>query len=228
MVSGMSKHVLHLSHIRKTFHQGESNLHILNDVALDVNEGEIVAIVGPSGCGKSTLMHIAGLLDSPDRGTISIGGVSCTKANEKKRTQIRRDYLGFVYQYHHLMPEFTALENVALPQIIAGKKKKDAKIFASQLLGQFGLGSRSAHYPSQLSGGEQQRVAIARALANQPKLLLADEPTGNLDPHTADEVFSVMIDQVRKRKLAVLIVTHNPDLALKADRVVTLKDGILK
>lgn len=223
----MSKAVLHLSHIKKSFHQGESDLNILQDVSLDIDRGQIVAIVGPSGCGKSTLLHIAGLLDRAEKGTISICGVPCSKASDREKTMIRRKKLGFVYQYHHLLPEFSALENIILPQMIAGKGKKEARGAGVKLLEQFGLAARLSHRPSELSGGEQQRVAIARAMANQPELLLADEPTGNLDPHTSDAVFAVMLEQVRARQLAVLIVTHNPDLARKADRIFTLREGAL-
>jgi lipoprotein-releasing system ATP-binding protein len=223
----MNKPVLQLSHIKKSFHQGEESLDILKDVSLDINKGEIAAIVGPSGCGKSTLLHIAGLLEQPDKGSVSICGTSCTKSKDKQKTFLRRNHLGFVYQYHHLLAEFSAAENIMLPQIISGIKRKEAKITALRLLEQFGIIDRYSHRPSELSGGEQQRVAIARALANQPDLLLADEPTGNLDPHTANSVFDVMMEQVRLRDLAVMIVSHNHDLAKKADKIFAFEDGKL-
>lgn len=223
-----SRPVMSLKHIKKSFHQGHDDLNILTDVSLDIEKGKIYSIVGPSGCGKSTLMHIAGLLDHPDSGAIKVAGTPCSDANERLRTRLRRKHLGFVYQYHHLLSEFSAVENIMLPQIIAGTSKRKAITNARKILDQFGLIDRHDHRPAELSGGEQQRVAIARALANQPKILLADEPTGNLDPHTADEVFEVMLKQVKKRELAVLMVTHNAELAGMADETFLLEDGILK
>lgn len=223
----MSEAVLNLKNISKSFHQGDSDLKILIDANLSIKKGEIVSIVGPSGCGKSTLLHIAGLLDKADNGNIFILGQDCKKLSDRKKTEIRRNHLGFVYQYHHLLPEFSAAENIVLPQIIKGINKKEAKANALRLLDQFGISRRANHRPAELSGGEQQRVAIARAMANHPALLLADEPTGNLDPHTADDVYSIMMEQIRSRSLSVLIVTHNPELAKKSDRVFTLVDGVL-
>jgi lipoprotein-releasing system ATP-binding protein len=189
--------------------------------------GEIVALVAPSGAGKATLLHVAGLLDSPDGGSVLIEGRDAGNLNDKARTAIRRDTIGFVYQFHHLLAEFTALENVVLPQLIAGVPRGRAAQRAGALLAAFGLAARERHLPGKLSGGEQQRVAIARALANGPKVLLADEPTGNLDVRTADGVFAELLATVRGQGLAALIATHNPDLAARMDRVVTLRDGVI-
>lgn len=214
--------VLKLKNISKTYPSGEGKLDVLRGFNLEVKAGEIVALVGPSGCGKTTLLQIAGLLDSPDAGEVFINGEDATKANDAKRTSLRLKYLGFVYQFHHLLPEFSALENVYLPQLIAGSRKQEAGSRAKELLESFGLGERIHHRPSQLSGGEQQRVAIARALANNPKLLLADEPTGNLDPENASKVFAQFIQYAKKTGLAVLFVTHNADLAAQADRQIKL------
>ena len=219
--------VFRISGIVRTYRQGRSALEILRGVDLDVREGEIVALVGPSGAGKSTLLHVAGLLERPDQGEVSIAGEACGTLNDEARTRIRRENIGFVYQYHHLLAEFSALENIAMPQIIAGRAKKEALERSRQLLNSLGLEDRADHRPGRLSGGEQQRVAIGRALANVPKVLLADEPTGNLDPHTADDVFAVMLDLVRSAGVAALIATHNPALAARMDRVVRLEDGIL-
>ncbi|MBC8267578.1 MAG: ABC transporter ATP-binding protein [Rhodospirillaceae bacterium] len=223
----MSECILSLNGIERTFIQGKNRLEVLRGIDLDLNAGEIVALVGPSGAGKSTLLHIAGLLEKPDSGTISIAGDACADMDDDSRTQVRRHHVGFVYQYHHLLPEFTAMENIAIPQIISGISRKEARIRAGEMLDWLGLTERSTHRPARLSGGEQQRVAIGRALANAPKLLLADEPTGNLDPHTAGEVFDVLIRLARGAGLAALIATHNPDLASRMDRIVTLKDGHL-
>jgi lipoprotein-releasing system ATP-binding protein len=184
-----------------------------------------VALVGPSGAGKSTLLHIAGLLERPDAGDVVLDGRSCGALDDVSRTRIRRHGMGFVYQHHHLLPEFSALENVVLPQLIAGVATATARDHGRRLLDQLGLGDRLTHRPGQLSGGEQQRVAIARALANGPKLLLADEPTGNLDPSTADDVFGMLLGLARRANLAALIATHNPALAARMDRTVVLKDG---
>jgi lipoprotein-releasing system ATP-binding protein len=219
--------VFQISGIVRTYRQGRSALEILRGVDLDVREGEIVALVGPSGAGKSTLLHVAGLLERPDQGEVSIAGEACGTLNDEARTRIRRENIGFVYQYHHLLAEFSALENIAMPQIIAGRPKKEALERSRQLLNSLGLEDRADHRPGRLSGGEQQRVAIGRALANVPKVLLADEPTGNLDPHTAEDVFAVMLDLVRSAGVAALIATHNPALAARMDRVVRLEDGIL-
>ena len=225
----MSNSALRLSGIERTFVQGKSRLEVLRGIDLEVNEGEIVALVGPSGSGKSTLLQIAGLLEKPDGGTIIIAGEACTDMDDDSRTMVRRHHVGFVYQYqyHHLLPEFTAMENIAIPQIIAGTSRKESRRRAGEMLEWLGLTERASHRPARLSGGEQQRVAIGRALANAPKLLLADEPTGNLDPHTAGEVFDVLIRLARGAGLAALIATHNPDLAARMDRIVKLEDGHL-
>ncbi|NQU57344.1 MAG: ABC transporter ATP-binding protein [Rhodospirillales bacterium] len=223
----MSNRVLSLNNIERTFVQGKSRLEVLRGIDLDLKEGEIVALVGPSGAGKSTLLHIAGLLEKPDNGAITIAGEACADMDDDSRTMVRRHHVGFVYQYHHLLPEFSAMENIAIPQIIAGTSRKDARQRAGEMLDWLGLTERASHRPARLSGGEQQRVAIGRALANAPKLLLADEPTGNLDPHTAGEVFDVLIRLARGAGLAALIATHNPDLASRMDRIVKLEDGHL-
>lgn len=223
----MSEVVLSLSGIRRAFKQGRADLTVLKGAGIEVRSGEIVAMLGPSGAGKSTLLHIAGLLEKPDAGKVVLSGVDAAGLGDDKRTELRRAAMGFVYQYHHLLPEFSALENVVLPQMIAGIAKAQAETRARELLQRLGLEGRETHRPGQLSGGEQQRVAICRALANRPKLLLADEPTGNLDPATADVVFQELLSMVREQGLAALIATHNPDLAARMDRRVTLKDGIL-
>lgn len=218
---------LHLSGVTRSFKQGRNQLDVLSGVDLAIQPGEIVALVGPSGAGKSTLLHIAGLLEKPTSGTVAICGQATNAMRDDARTTMRRQYLGFVYQYHHLLPEFSALENIAIPQIIAGTPKVEAKQRAKQLLEWMNLEDRAKHRPGHLSGGEQQRVAIARALANAPRLLLADEPTGNLDPHTADGVFDILLKLVRGANLAALIATHNPTLANRMDRIVRLEDGVL-
>lgn len=218
---------LRLDSIRRTFAQGKEALHVLNGAALDIRPGEIVALVGPSGAGKSTLLHIAGLLERPDEGEVWLGGEACGKLGDDRRTQLRRLHLGFVYQYHHLLPEFSAIENIILPQMITGQPKSKARERGLELLERMGLKARAEHRPGQLSGGEQQRVAICRALANRPKVLLADEPTGNLDPHTAEGVFQELVALVRSSGVAALIATHNPELAQRMDRMVRLQDGLL-
>jgi len=223
----MSNAVLGLSKISRTFRQGKSKLEVLRSVDLKIQAGEIVALVGPSGAGKSTLLQIAGLLEQPDSGNVTIGNEICTGLDDDGRTNQRRHNVGFVYQYHHLLPEFTATENIAIPQIIAGIGRGEARRRALELLDWLGLSERSTHRPARLSGGEQQRVAIGRALANAPKLLLADEPTGNLDPHTADDVFNVLLKLARGAGLAALVATHNPVLAARMDRIVRLEDGHL-
>ncbi len=223
----MSDQVLNLRGIERTFRQGKNRLEVLRGIDLNLKAGEIVALVGPSGAGKSTLLHIAGLLEKPDNGEITIAGELCGALNDDNRTRVRRHHLGFVYQYHHLLPEFSARENITIPQIIAGISRREAKKRANEMLEWLGLSERATHRPARLSGGEQQRVAIGRALANAPKLLLADEPTGNLDPHTASEVFEVLMRLARGAGLAALVATHNPDLAARMDRVVTLDDGHL-
>ncbi len=216
---------LSLSKVNKAYRQGRKELHVLDDVSFDLKPGEIVALVGPSGAGKSTLLHSAGLLEKPDSGDILVNGVSSVSMNDKKRTALRRDTIGFVYQYHHLLPEFSAVENVILPQMITGLSKKKALQRATELLETVGLGERINHRPGELSGGEQQRVAIARALANAPAVLLADEPTGNLDPETANRVFELLLKLVRSVGLSALIATHNHELANRMDRVLHFENG---
>ncbi|MGQ0742351.1 MAG: ABC transporter ATP-binding protein [Alphaproteobacteria bacterium] len=219
--------ILRLQSVTRVYRQGTNDLLVFRDVSLAVRPGEIVALVGPSGAGKSSLLHIAGLLEAPSAGEVYIAGVAATRLREKDRTRLRRDTLGFVYQFHHLLPEFTALENVALPQMIAGRSWHDAAKEAERLLSMVGLAQRLEHRPSKLSGGEQQRVAIARALANHPRVVLADEPTGNLDPKTAGQVFQVLLDMARAANLSALVATHNIELATKLDRTLLLHDGRL-
>ena len=219
--------ILQLKNISKHFYQGDQKLEVLKGLDLDIKTQEVVALVGPSGSGKSTLLQIAGLLERPNSGEVFLNGTDCSSASDALRTNLRRDYLGFVYQYHNLLSDFSAIENVVLPQLIAGKNKKEAKDKAEWLLVRLGLKERLKHRPAELSGGEQQRVAIARALANTPKLLLADEPTGNLDPTTSDNVFLELLNIVKETGLSALIATHNMELAAKMDRQVTLKDGKL-
>lgn len=218
---------LALDHITKNFHQGSQNLEILRGASLTIRAGELVALVGPSGAGKSTLLHIAGLLEQPSGGTVTIGGVDASRANDAMRTRLRRQYIGYVYQMHHLLPEFSAQENIIVPQMIAGVGRRAAAERADALLALVGLGARGSHRPAQLSGGEQQRVALARALANKPQLLIADEPTGNLDPATADHVFTMLQELVRGQNLALLMATHNMDLAARMDRVIKLRSGVV-
>ncbi|HEV3490473.1 MAG TPA: ABC transporter ATP-binding protein [Reyranella sp.] len=218
---------LSLRDIKRTFVQGDRRLEVLQGVSLDLRPGEIVALVGQSGSGKSTLLHIAGLLERPDDGDVVVNGKSAGAANDRERTALRRRVLGFVYQYHHLLPEFSAIENVMLPQMLNGRSRGQARTHAAELLAMVQLKDRSDHRPGRLSGGEQQRVAIARAVANAPSVLLADEPTGNLDSSTADTVFHQLLSLVRDTGMAALVATHNHDLAARMDRTVTLKDGIL-
>jgi lipoprotein-releasing system ATP-binding protein len=218
---------LELVGVEHTFHQGGADINVLRGIDLTVARGEIVAILGPSGSGKSTLLHIAGLLETPDRGAVKIEGFSCSDMDDRGRTLTRRRKLGFVYQFHHLLPEFSALENISVPQMVAGVKKSAANARALDLLGRMGLADRATHRPSQLSGGEQQRVAIARALANNPAVLLADEPTGNLDEGTSERVFNELLGLVRAHGLAALIATHNTTLAKRMDRVANLHNGKL-
>ena len=222
-----SEFPLVLRDIKRTFVQGDRRLEVLRGVTLDLRPGEIVALVGQSGSGKSTLLHIAGLLERPDEGDIVVGGKSAGPAGDRERTVMRRQFLGFVYQFHHLLPEFSAIENVMLPQMLNGRSRAQARAHAAELLSMVQLKDRSDHRPGRLSGGEQQRVAIARAVANAPEVLLADEPTGNLDSSTADAVFRQLLSLVRDTGMAALVATHNPDLAARMDRTVTLKDGIL-
>jgi lipoprotein-releasing system ATP-binding protein len=214
-----------LRNVQRAYTSGDAKLHVLRGVDLTLRAGEIVALVAPSGAGKSTLLHVAGLLDKPDGGEVVVAGKPCGTLPDAARTALRRDEIGFVYQFHHLLGEFTALENVVLPQMIAGVARKPAEARARALLEGFGLAAREAHIPGKLSGGEQQRVAIARALANRPGLLLCDEPTGNLDVATAALVFDEFLAALRAHEAAALIATHNPDLAARMDRIVTLRDG---
>ena len=216
-----------LQGVKRTFRQARTELEVLRSINLSLRAGEMVALVGPSGSGKSTLLHIAGLLEQADAGRVVVCGEECEAMNDDERTRIRREYLGFVYQHHHLLPEFTALENIVVPQMIIGMKKSDARVRAAELLDLMGLSERARHRPARLSGGEQQRVAIARALANAPRVLLADEPTGNLDPHTAGDVLALLIKIAKSAGLACLIATHNPDLAKSMDRIVRLEHGTL-
>ncbi|MDB5735652.1 MAG: Lipoprotein-releasing system ATP-binding protein LolD [Alphaproteobacteria bacterium] len=219
--------ILRLDAITRRFKEGDGQLEVFSNLALSLKPGEIVALVGPSGAGKSSLLHIAGLLEAPTSGEIFIEGVATSALPDTERTRIRRDKVGFVYQAHHLLPEFDALENVILPQMIAGVSKAAAAREAERLLTVMGLGKRLTHLPSQLSGGEQQRVAIARALANRPRILLADEPTGNLDPRTSGGVFDALIAITRAEGLAALIATHNFELASRMDRALLLHQGRL-
>lgn len=219
--------VLELRDIRRGYRQGLQRLEVLSGAAVKIRPGEIVALVGPSGAGKSTLLHIAGLLEKPDSGEIVIGSRNMASASERERTRMRCHQVGFVYQFHHLLPEFSALENVVMPQRLAGARKTEARRRAQHLLERLGLAARLHHRPSELSGGEQQRVAMARALANRPGLLLADEPTGNLDPRTAAHVHDELVALVRGEGLAALIATHNLELAAGMDRMLRLENGVL-
>ena len=219
--------IIKLTNLKRSFEQGETLIDVLRGVNLTIMSGEIVALLGPSGSGKSTLLQAVGLLEGGFEGSIKIDGEETFDVSSDVRTRIRRDKLGFVYQFHHLLADFDAMENIMLPQIVAGVAKKEAEQRAIELLEKLGLGKRIKHRPSKLSGGEQQRVAVARALANAPKLVLADEPTGNLDEHTADLVLQEFVDLVRLEGSSSLIATHNERLARKMDRVVRLKDGIL-
>ena len=211
--------------VGRTYRSGGTELTVLRDAHLTLQPGEIVALVAPSGTGKSTLLHLAGLLERPDTGAVLVDGRDAGTLPDPARTAIRRDAIGFVYQFHHLLGEFSALENVVLPQMIAGKRRRDAEARGRDLLGLLGLAARTSHLPGKLSGGEQQRVALARALANAPRVLLADEPTGNLDVGTSAVVFDALLDVVRQQGVAALIATHNPELAARMDRRVTLQDG---
>ena len=222
----MSDVALKLEGISKGYNMGRVNeVQVLSGIDLTVQSGEMVALVAPSGTGKSTLLHIAGLLDTPDEGRVRIAGQDMTGEGDGARTAVRRRDVGFVYQFHHLLPEFTALENVMLPQFAAGHSRREAEARARDLLERVGVGARADHRPAALSGGEQQRVAVCRALANAPRLLLADEPTGNLDPSTSDQVYDALVSLVRETGMAALIATHNMELAARADRVVRMRDG---
>lgn len=225
----MNDLTLELANITKAYNHGKPNeVTVLLGVDLTVRRGEVVALVAPSGAGKSTLLHIAGLLDTPDAGTVAINGDDMTGKSDSRRTAMRRDGVGFIYQFHHLLPEFSALENIVLPQLANGITQADAEARALELLGTVGVAERAGHRPAALSGGEQQRVAFCRALANRPALLLADEPTGNLDPATSDRVFEALMELVRGTGLAAVIATHNLDLAARMDRVVHLTAGVLE
>jgi lipoprotein-releasing system ATP-binding protein len=223
----MSNPVVRLTNLTRSFEQGGARIDVLRGVNLQIERGEIVALLGPSGSGKSTMLQAIGLLEGGFGGGIEIAGIDASSAPSDGRTTIRRDYLGFVYQFHHLLPDFNAEENVILPQLVAGKSREEGEIRARELLGALGLAERLTHRPSQLSGGEQQRVAVARALANRPQLVLADEPTGNLDEHTADRVLGEFVRLVRSEGSAALVATHNERLASAMDRVVRLHDGVL-
>ncbi|MCP1335828.1 ABC transporter ATP-binding protein [Futiania mangrovi] len=221
----MSEPVLVLRGIQRGYRSGEARLEVLRGADLDIRAGELVALVGPSGSGKSTLLHVSGLLEQPDSGEVRIGGVDATHLGDRERTALRRDRIGFIYQFHHLLPEFTALENAMMPLRLAGKPEEEAETRAISLLTALGLEARLTHRPAELSGGEQQRVAIARAIANRPALLLGDEPTGNLDPRTSDKVFAELVRLAREEGLGALIATHNHALARQMDRAVTLSAG---
>ncbi|WP_108837068.1 ABC transporter ATP-binding protein [Tateyamaria sp. Alg231-49] len=224
----MSDVVLELKDIAKTYNAGKpSEVAVLRGVDLSVGKGEVVALVAPSGAGKSTLLHIAGLLDTPDAGTVELGGQNLSGQSDRRRTLARRADVGFIYQFHHLLPEFSALENIVLPQLSNGTSKSAASERAMMLLDKVGVGARADHRPAELSGGEQQRVAFCRALANAPRLLLADEPTGNLDPATSDQVFDALMGLVRDTGLSALIATHNLELAARMDRTLQLDSGRL-
>ena len=220
-----SQALLELRDVRRGYHQGESRLDVLNGASLSVRAGEMKALVGPSGSGKSTLLNIAGLLEQPDSGTVFIDGIDSARLRSAKRTLLRRQHIGFVFQFHRLLPEFSALENVMIPQMLAGLDKFEASDRAAQLLAMVGLQDRVDHRPGLLSGGEQQRVAIARAVANAPRVLLADEPTGNLDPDTAKDVFGHLAAITRATRTAALVVTHNQQLALNMDSILTIENG---
>ncbi|WP_171231231.1 ABC transporter ATP-binding protein [Ruegeria sp. HKCCA4812] len=225
----MNDVTLRLKGLTKTYLKGKpGEVQVLRGVDLDLRAGEAVAMVAPSGAGKSTLLHIAGLLDMPDEGTVEIGGQNVSGKGDRTRTALRRQDVGFVYQFHHLLPEFTALENITLPQLANGVPDKAAQARALDLLDRVGVAARASHRPAALSGGEQQRVAFCRALANAPSVLLADEPTGNLDPETSDQVFDTLMKLVRDEGLSALIATHNLDLAARMDRMVRLEGGVLR
>ena len=222
----MSEMMLELTGLEKAYNRGKpGEVTVLRGATLSVARGEVVALVAPSGAGKSTLLHIAGLLDTPDSGGVALGGVSMAGLGDRARTEARRQDVGFIYQFHHLLPEFTALENIVLPQLANGVARKAAESRAMGLLDRVGIAPRAGHRPAALSGGEQQRVAFCRALANGPRLLLADEPTGNLDPGTSDQVFGALMELVRETGLSALIATHNMELAARMDRVVRLEKG---
>ncbi|HEX4182450.1 MAG TPA: ABC transporter ATP-binding protein [Caulobacteraceae bacterium] len=223
----MNEPVLRLRGVERSYETGERRLDVLRGVDFDLYPGEVVGLIGPSGSGKSSLLHAAGLLERPNAGRVIVNGRDCSKLNDRGRTRVRLGLIGFVYQFHHLLAEFSALDNVALPQMIAGQSREAARKRAAMLLEQMGLGERLSHQPGQLSGGEQQRVAIARALANHPRVVLADEPTGNLDPGTSSAVFQSLLGFARQTGVAILIATHNMELARYTDRVFALHEGRL-
>ncbi|HEV7275426.1 MAG TPA: ABC transporter ATP-binding protein [Devosiaceae bacterium] len=224
----MSETHLRLRQVHRHYGEGEKMVHVLEAADLEVKGGELVAIVAPSGAGKSTLLHISGLLERPQQGEVEVTGIATTAMSERGRTLLRRHTIGYVYQFHHLLPEFTALENVTMPQLIAGQGQRDAERRGQELLELLGIGNRGHHRPAELSGGEQQRVAIARAAANGPRVVLADEPTGNLDPATSELVFDALTSLIREQGAGALIATHNHDLARRADRVVTIRNGLIE
>jgi lipoprotein-releasing system ATP-binding protein len=224
----MSEVHLRFTSVHRHYGDGPGQIRVLEAANLEVKGGEIVAIVAPSGAGKSTLLHIGGLLERPQQGEVEIVGTPTAQMSERGRTLMRRLTIGYVYQFHHLLPEFTAAENIIIPQLIAGRSRQQAEKRAGELLELLGIGPRGAHRPAELSGGEQQRVAIARAAANNPRIILADEPTGNLDPATSDKVFAALSDIIRNENAAALIATHNHDLARRADRIVTLRNGLIE
>ncbi len=218
---------LTLKNINKSFWQEKHRIDVIKDANLAIKKGESVALVGPSGAGKTTFLQIAGLLDSPDSGQILIGDVDAAKADDITRTNLRKNHIGFIYQFHHLLPEFSALENVAMPLLIRNVERKSALLQAEEILAEIGLQDRLKHLPSQLSGGQQQRVAVARAIIGKPSILLADEPTGNLDSENSDNVFNLIVKFSKQYQISSLIVTHNLELAKKLDRIITIKDGVL-
>ena len=223
----MSRPHLVLTDVHRHYGQGDATVRVLEAANLTVESGELVALVAPSGAGKSTLLHLSGLLESPQGGEVEITGIATSKLGDRGRTQLRRSTVGYVYQFHHLLPEFTALENVSMPQLIGGQTPEQAAIRSVELLDLLGVKPRATHRPAELSGGEQQRVAIARAAANRPKVILADEPTGNLDPDTSNLVFEALRSLIKSEGAAALIATHNHDLARRADRIVTLRGGLV-
>ena len=220
--------MLELAGVSRGFGRGETRIEVIREASFAIERAAIVALVGPSGSGKSTLLHMCGLLEPPEAGEIRLAGVRADTLDDTRRTELRRSTIGFVYQYHHLLLEFSALENVVIPQLIAGVPRRQAEARAHELLARVGLAKRETHRPAELSGGEQQRVAIARALANAPRLLLADEPTGNLDPHTADGVFLLLAELVRDIGLAALIASHNLELTKRMDRILRIDDGTVR
>ena len=224
----MSELHLKFTQVHRHYGEGATRVRVLEAADLTVNGGELVAIVAPSGAGKSTLLHIGGLLERPQQGEVEVVGTPTTGLSERGRTLLRRTTIGYVYQFHHLLPEFTATENITIPQLIAGKSQADADKRSQELLDLLGIGNRGHHRPAELSGGEQQRVAIARAAANHPRIILADEPTGNLDPATSDKVFEALAALIKNEGAAALIATHNHDLARRADRIVTLRNGLIE